>query len=229
MQETFERAKAFFARSGVFVCEPCEADNGTFDAGIRHILGESASSADITTLEKTIGRSLTPSHRQLLLTWNGAVLFTQYKPVKQTVGVSFYKSTELPEAHATVVAQNEEALRELLHDPDPAVVKSIQDDLENWLPNLLVIGEELMSDNYIVLDYNQASADGECPVVFLDHELTFMGSQDREVIASSVADFFDKIMTNPVGFLNDTLSCITRYEDGKTEEQWIPADFRMNG
>lgn len=245
MSGELNKIREFFSRDGVFVCKPCVKDEGYFEAQISHSLGRPASNEQIARLERTMGKSLTPSHRQVLSIWNGFTLFSQantrtHNPgffsrlfgwkggESEEVGIRFYSTDELPTKHAEVIQQNEEALKELLDDPDEDVVTGVTDDLKNWLPNLLIIGEECMSGNYLALDYRQGGEIGESPIVYLDHELMYQGSDDRDIIATSVTELLVKLKENPAEFLNDTLSCITRYSDGKTDEQWIPSKYRID-
>ena len=234
----------FFSHDGVFECEPCMEDEGAFEAMITHLLGEPASEKQLEILEQTMAKSITSSHRQLLLMWNGCTLFSQVNTEKscsgvfsrllgrgglpiEEVGIRLYSTDELPQQHADVIQENKEGLAELLDDPDENVVTAVTDDLKNWIPNLLVIGEELMSGNYLALDYRQTGNTGEHPVVYLDHELMYQGSDDRDIISNSVIELLTKLKENPADFLNDILSCITRYSDGKTEEQWIPIQYKI--
>ena len=88
-----------------------------------------------------------------------------------------------------------------------------------WIAGLCPIAEVMASGDYFAIDTENARADGECPVVYLDHELYFAGSLQREeadVVADDVIQLIEKVLDDPLEYL------ASYWTGGDPYDQWFP-------
>ena len=93
------------------------------------------------------------------------------------------------------------------------------DDTPLWLREGLAIGEVPFSGNFFVM--HPAGADPH-RVYYVDHD----AFEDAPITANLEA-LLDWLSAEPANLLYQ-LGCYTRYSDGETDTQWIPAEYIPN-
>ena len=92
-------------------------------------------------------------------------------------------------------------------------------DLDKWLEWLVPIGEVMSSGDKFVLDVYHRNKEGECPILFLDHEAYFGDCCDPDVmsvIAPDAMSFLKMMLKNPLKYL------APHWVGGNYNEQWYP-------
>ena len=85
------------------------------------------------------------------------------------------------------------------------------DEIWDFQKEGIAFGEISFSGNYFVFNNGK--------IYYSDHD-----GGDDEPLANSFYEFLTLIVTDPAKFLYD-LGCYTRYDDGKTDIQWIPKSY----
>lgn len=153
---------------------------------------------------------VTPSLLSIYNKWNGLRIFQPSHEAED--GFRLFAINEV----------NEELirLREIFED-NIELYKEETDftDLENWLTRLVPIAEIMCSGDVFVLDTYNKNTDGECPVLFLDHEAYYGGCCDPEVAekqAENVTEFLIKVLKDPLKFV------AAHWVGDDFNEQWYP-------
>jgi len=248
--DNWQAIKDFYSKDGLFLCAKRGRGKGSCEIAVRNMLFRPASASRISQLEQAMSKMLPPTYRQLLSLSDGGIFFTQKVNVygwrtpfiKALLclgrslegrrlgcqsGWQLYSVAEVPVAHRDVLSWLKEDL-----DQGFYVDASDREETEpilRWLDNILVIGEELNSGNYLAIDFNRKPHNGEYPVIFIDHEVPLSCTDiddDKPVVAHSVEDLLLKSIENPAAFLMDTLGASATYTDGETEYQWYPEIYQ---
>jgi len=122
-------------------------------------------------------------------------------------GVHLYRQGDAPALEITPLAfwdQRNEEWKEWLKD---IPVK----DLFDFQREGVAFGEVCFSGNYFIFYKGK--------VFYADHDDCW-----DEPLAETFTAFLDKICSDPPAFLED-VGCYTRYEDGKTDTQWVPGKY----
>ncbi len=96
------------------------------------------------------------------------------------------------------------------------------DDYEidtDWINGLQPIAEVVESGHYFALDTRNRGRDGECPIVFLDHEYYFSGFleiDDADVVAQTATELLVKILEDPLHYL------ASHWLGSDLHNQWFP-------
>lgn len=96
---------------------------------------------------------------------------------------------------------------------------AIARDNASWVNGLRPIGEVVESGDIFVLDTGNAGNNGECPVMFLDHEMYYAGfiePDDDDVVAQDVVELISRILNDPLEFLDAT------WTGGDPGVKWFP-------
>lgn len=152
-----------------------------------------------------------------------------YRVMDCSSGFRLYSLDELPLGNYEVLSW----LREIVDDEDSCLPDSPDDPDKhkhlNWLDNILIIGEELNSGNYLAIDYNRQSNNGEYPIIFMDHEIPFSyiePDDNQPVVARSIYDLLVHAMDDSAVFLMKVLGGTACYTDGDPKIQWFPESYR---
>lgn len=88
-----------------------------------------------------------------------------------------------------------------------------------WNKNLRPIAELVESGDLFAIDMTNRDSEGECPVIFLDHEYYFGGfldPDDVDRVANNVIELLAKILEDPLPFIAST------WTGGDPNQQWFP-------
>jgi hypothetical protein len=250
IMDNWQAIKEFYSKNGLFLCAKRGRGKGSCEIAVKNVLFRPASSSRIRQLEQTVSKTLPPSYRQFLSLSNGGIFFTQKtkaygwktpffkvllslaRPLEARrfeyeSGWQLYSVAEAPIGHKEVLSWLKQDLEEGLYTDESKPEEKAQ--LLQWLDNIVVIGEELNSGNYLAIDFNRKPRNGEYPVIFMDHEvpLSYTDVEDDEpVIARAVDELLLKAAENPAAFLMDSLGGAATYTDGQTEYQWYPETYQ---
>lgn len=249
--DNWQSIKEFYSKNGVFLCANSDSEEGSFEAEVHNILYPPVSEKVINHFEDKFSKTLTPSHRKFLYFSNGGIFFSQKvrdfgklsfltklkldlfyplhkKRFEYESGFQLYSISDMPIKHKEVVS----SLRDIIDIEDYIFDESEKEEKENcnqWLDNILVIGEELNSDNYIAIDYNRRASGSEYPIIFIDHEVPLAYSEiedDEPIISTTVDELLMKALDDPANFLMEVLGETATYSDGKTDFQWYPVSYK---
>lgn len=222
MKDRWEFVKDFYGKKGIFTCDCCE-DDRKIDIEVVHILAPPASEKKIRKLEKWAKRPLPPSYKKFLQFANGGVFYTQNTEGEYESGFTLLSAEHVPNGHTLVLNDLKNMISTFTNDPqDEQVILS-------YLKSIIVIGEELCSDNYIAIDFNRMANNEEYPIIFIGHEMAFAFSEldDKEsVLAETLDELLYKAAQDPAYFLMEILGGVTCYSDGKTDIQWDPCKYK---
>ena len=93
-----------------------------------------------------------------------------------------------------------------------------------WIEGLCPIAEIVESGDRFAIDTKNRRDDGECDVLFLDHELYYGGYLEEgefEKVADSVTELIEKILTDPLRYLDATWGAFDPYD------QWFPESITV--
>ena len=143
-------------------------------------------------------------------------------------GFQIYPAHEVKEQHNEVIEWLESMFDKDAYVFDEGDEKE-KEICRKWLSNILVIGEELQSGNYIAIDFNRIANGLEYPIIFLDHELPFSYSDiedDDPILGKSLDELLYNAAQDPAAFLMKKLGGLACYSD-ETDEQWFPEKYRV--
>jgi hypothetical protein len=225
MKENFmdewARIEEFYSKPGRFLCTSGDKET---EVEVVHIVDKGVTPAKVKKGERLLGRRLPKSHIDFLKRLNGAIFFTQVRPGGCYSGFMIYPCELIAENHHDRISDLENWVKD---------VEDGDEECSKWLKNIIVIGEELRSGNYLILDLSKADDPERPPVAFLDHELPFScaSPDSREgIIADTPEGVLLRASENPARFLTSVLGAVTRYYDGKGGDEdgdWYPVAFRL--
>ena len=141
---------------------------------------------------RRMGKWMPPSMKELFKNFNGANLF---RPTDEAnAGFVFFDLEE--------IAQEQIDLQDEFND-DPEFA-DLDAEEQACLAGLIPIAAPFYSGDRYALDTYRCRQDGECPVIFLDHELAYGGLFSPEgdhVIAASYLEFFTAVLSDPMSYI----------------------------
>lgn len=200
-----DEIKALLKRRAVFHCSPRGGELGSRDFEIVHSVRAPVS-------EEELQDWMPPSHRSVLIEFGALELFQPEEHGPD--GFRLFTPAECNESLALFLQTIENAA-ELLDEDE--LNQSVE--AENWSKNLRPIGEVVESGDLFAIDTMNRRKNGECPVVFLDHEYYFGGwldPEDTEVVAASVLELLVTILKDPLPYLD---AC---WAGNDPNQQWFP-------
>ena len=200
-----DEIRELLGRSSVFHCTPRGGDSGTRDFELTH-------SADTPVSADYLLDWMPPSLRMLLGEFGALRLF---QPEENSPdGFRLFNPSECEDNLCLFLKTMEEAA-ELLDDDE--LNQNIV--AEKWSKNLRPIGEVVESADLFAIDTTNRLEDGECPVVFLDHEYYFGGwldPEDTEVVAGDIVELVATILQDPLPYLASS------WTGSDPDRQWFP-------
>ena len=196
---------ALLGRRAVFHCSPRGGDLGSRDFEIVH-------SVKSPIPEEELPDWMPPSLRTVLSEFGALALFQPEESWPD--GFRLFAPAECDESFKLFLQSVEDASEHLDEDESNQSAEA-----ENWSRNLRPIGEVVESADLFAIDTMNRREDGECPVVFLDHEYYFGGwldPEDTEILAASVSELLETILKDPLPFLD---ACWTGNDPN---QQWFP-------
>lgn len=184
-----------------FKCEPAGGKAGEYVAVTHSELFDPSSKA-IEEVEATIG-SIAPDLVEFFRKHNGALFHADSENL--SAGIHLHPIEEWDELRSDMM--------EWYDMMDEDVLDEINTD---WLEDCIVFGEVPSSANYFVLVVNGVH---KGKVIYSDHEVA-----EQDVYTNSFNELLTKYLSDPVGEIM-SLGCFTRYDDGKTNIQWIPREI----
>jgi len=246
MEDNWQFIREFYARKGFFTCAQRGPGDELRDIQVDNVWYAPASEKEIASLEKKMSKRLTPSHKRFLSMTNGGFFFAQKikAPINASglmgrislkilrimgkdyeSGFQLYSTNEMPCEYKWTYKLMKEVADETFDEDED---KEKQQYLR-WLDNVLIIGEEPQSGNYLSIDYNRNGNSGEYPVIFINHEVPLSCSvieNDESVIACSIENLLVQAAKNPANFLMKVLGGLATYSDGNTDIDWYPKSYR---
>lgn len=190
------------AKNPAFRCTAAGDRSGKeFVARLLHVLCPPATKREVAQIKKHLGEYAAPV-LNLYSRHCGALLYRDTK--SETAGIHLLPPGLWPEAKKQV--------RELLGD----MVDGPDGDPDHILKGVPVATVP-HSGNFFVLPVSGPNAG---KVFYADHDGWY-----ESAFAKDYDSFLAKVCKNPVKLLNEVLGCYARYEDGLTDEQWIPAEY----
>lgn len=203
MKYSFKDVKNRLGRKVAFKCVSRRAKKTARDFKLQHVLGMPASVSDIPEW-------MSPSFKKLYRSHNGCVLFSPSKASED--GFVLFDMKQ--------IAQETVDLREFLNQQKGSRSSSGDtEDIQDWQAGLIPIAAPMLSGDRYVLDTHNRQADGEYPILFLDHEQYYSGScapEDADQVASSYIEFICNVLDDPLKYLAST------WTGGRKDEQWFP-------
>ena len=198
-----ETLEDLLSRRVIFHCKRRGGRDGKKDFEVVHSFSNHLS-------QELMPKWSTPSLKLIYERWNGFRLFQPNEEVDD--GFRFFSLDEAKDELLElkeVFAENLEWYEE----------ETEFEDLEAWLDGLIPIAEIMCSGDKFALDTYHRNDEGECPIIFLDHEGYYGGCCDPESM--------DKVAENPISLvekiLKDPLKYISsHWTGGNFNEQWYP-------
>lgn len=219
MNDFWDFIKTFYFNKGVFTCRNRMSGTKSCEVVVEHLLFPPANRKDIDILQKWFQKELPSSYVKFLSISNGGLFFTQKIGFNYNSGFMLYSAGDVQEQHKEVIEWLKDYLDEDYEEDEIC---------RRWLSGILVIGEEVESGNYIVIDFNRKKDGQDYPIIFLDHEIPFSCSvidDDDPILAKSVDEILYKAAQNPAGFLMEELGGIASYY-AENDDQWFPVEYR---
>ncbi|MCF7956068.1 MAG: SMI1/KNR4 family protein [Phycisphaerae bacterium] len=236
MSDYWDFIKDFYSKPGVFSCSNRGACNKNSEIAVQHLLLLPPDKSESDKLQKLIKNDflkwvkfeLPPSYLKFFSFTNGGIFFTQIFDESINSGFGLYSSNEVKEHHDEVIKWLEDMFDEDAYVFDEGDEKE-KEICRQWLSNILVIGEEIQSGNYIAIDFNRTKDGLESPIIFIDHELPFSYADvedDDPILAKSVDELLFIAAQDPAEFLMKKLGATACYS-GEPDEQWYPEKYRV--
>ncbi len=195
-------------RKTIFHCKRRGHAEGTRDFEVVHTLADPAP-------HYYIPEWATPSLKPIYERWNGFKLFQPSHDVDE--GFKFFSLFE--------IVDQLDMLEETFTDNLDAYKEGTKfDDLEEWLNGLIPIAEIMCSGDKYVLDTFHKNENGECPILFLDHEYYYGGSCDPEItarIAENAVELIEDVINNPLQHI------ASHWLGGNRKQQWYPESITI--
>ncbi len=200
-----DELRALLKRKAVFHCSPCSGATDSRDFELVHTLRAPVPDEEIPDW-------MPPSLRSVLVQIGALELFQpeEYAPD----GFRLFTPDEC-DANLGLFLRTIQRAAEYLDDDE----LNKDAEAEQWSKSLRPIGEVIESGDLFAIDTVNRQSDGECPVMFLDHEYYFGGwldPEDTEVVASSVIELLSTILKDPLPYL---ASC---WRGNDPNRQWFP-------
>ena len=185
-----DQIRALLSRPAVFHCSPRGSELGSRDFEIVHSVRAPIPAAELPDW-------MPPSLRSVLAEFGALELFQPGKNAPD--GFRLFTPAECEKSLTLFLETIEDAAESLDHDELNQSVEA-----RSWSQSLRPIGEIMGSGDLFAIDTANRKSDGECPVVFLDHEYYFGGwldPEDTEVLADNVRSLLVTILEDPLPYL----------------------------
>ena len=192
-------------RTAVFHCTPRGGGSETRDFEVVH-------SASNRIAEAELPDWMPPSLQSVLSEFGAVELFKPAHDVPD--GFRLFAPAECDASLEQFLETIEEAA-DFLEDDDLNDLESA----EQWSKQLRPIGEVMASGDLFAIDTLNRTDDGECPIVFLDHEYYFGGwldPDDTDVVAANAVELLTKVLSDPLPYL------ASHWTGGDPYRQWFP-------
>jgi len=157
----------------------------------------------------------TPSLRNIYERWNGLKLF---QPAHDNDdGFRLFSADEVEDE----LIELRETFSENL---DSYQEESEFGDLEAWLNGLIPIAEIMCSGDKFALDTYHHNGNGECPIIFLDHEAYYGGCCDpesMEEVSENALALIENVLTEPLKYI------ASHWVGGGFDDQWYPESISI--
>ena len=172
----------------------------TFSARVTNRIGKLAESKALSKLDQLVKTKGTEI-RKFYELHDGAVLYQD--PLSDAAGIEFF-----------VIRSWAKQTREVRKSLD--AMGFPLEEMPEWFSSGIVFGEIPNSANGFLLATNQTD---EGKIFYIDHD----DFRDQP-LANTFNEFLGLVVSDPAELLL-RVGCYTRYSDGKTNAQWIPAEF----
>ena len=188
-------------RNVTFHCVARGDGEETCDFKVGHSFGELTQSSDIPAWAP-------PSLASIYEKWNGLTLFHSTFDANEGFRLFSIAEASLELARLQEIFSENQTLYEENSDFE---------SLDSWLKGLLPIGEIMCSGDKFALDTLHKNENGECNVLFLDHEAYYgdcCSPEFMNIVADSAVGLLERILSDPLSFI------ASHWVGGDWQKQW---------